>query len=97
MCSVALSASLAEAGATLDWYIEKLQEQGGVCAICYEPCATGGRLSVDHDHGCCPGRKSCGKCLRGLLCRRCNIDLGGFGDDPELLYSAADYLDDHQS
>jgi hypothetical protein len=31
---------------------------------------------VDHDHGCCPGRKSCGKCTRGLLHPACNSWLG---------------------
>lgn len=49
---------------------------------------------VDHDHSCCSGKKSCGKCVRGLLCNNCNNGLGRFEDDVNRLYRAADYLDD---
>jgi hypothetical protein len=29
---------------------------------------------VDHDHACCQKKnRSCGKCIRGLLCHTCNI------------------------
>lgn len=44
---------------------------------------------VDHGHSCCPGRKSCGECVRGLLCGRCNLVLGILEEDCNLL---PDYL-----
>lgn len=47
---------------------------------------------VDHDHTCCPGKRSCGRCVRGLLCNRCNRALGQFGDDIETLRRAVAYL-----
>jgi hypothetical protein len=72
-----------------------LAAQGGGCAICgaTEP---GGRgtFHVDHDHGCCAGtnRKTCGSCVRGLLCNGCNIGLGAFADDTTRLAAAIAYL-----
>lgn len=29
-------------------------------------------LHVDHDHNCCNGIKSCGACVRGIVCNGCN-------------------------
>jgi hypothetical protein len=49
-----------------------LDSQGGVCAVCSRPPSAGNRLVVDHDHDCCPGPWSCGRCVRGLLCAPCN-------------------------
>jgi len=66
------------------------QNQGGRCAICQHPTE---KLVVDHDHACCPKRKaSCGQCVRGLLCQRCNVALGYWRDDPLLAIAAAEYL-----
>lgn len=79
LCSVRskISAKLKYAhGITLEQYEELLARQGGVCAICRRR-PTKNRLSVDHDHRCCPGRRSCGKCIRGLLCKECNYHLLG--------------------
>lgn len=45
--------------------------QGGLCAGCSEPFLDDD-LEVDHDHECCPGERSCGRCIRGLLCHGCN-------------------------
>lgn len=55
------------------------------------------QLVVDHDHRCCPrGHYSCGNCVRGLLCSRCNSAAGMLRDDVELARSLADYLTKHQ-
>lgn len=67
---------------------EMEQEQGGRCAI----CGVVQKLMVDHDHACCPGKESCGRCVRGLICSNCNRALGLMADDPERLNSAAEYL-----
>jgi hypothetical protein len=72
-----------------DWF-RMLDKQRGACAICLTPNIE--RFHVDHDHDCCPGERSCGECVRGLLCHACNVALGGFQDEPVLLVSAAVYL-----
>jgi hypothetical protein len=66
--------------------------QVGVCAICENP-EISSRLHVDHNHSCCAGSKSCGKCIRGLVCSSCNNGLGRFKDNPALLRNAANYLE----
>ena len=70
--------------------------QGGRCAIGGEPL--GALVMVDHDHalarlhGHDPGR-GCPSCFRGIACNAHNTALGAFGDDPELLRRAADYIE----
>lgn len=79
-------------------YRALLEQQGGVCRICRKPetathqSGTLRRLGVDHDHKCCPGKKSCGKCVRGLLCARCNSAIGLFDEDRAILLAAAEYV-----
>lgn len=65
-------------------------KQGGLCLIC-EKSETKThrdgsllRLSVDHNHA--TGN------VRALLCQACNVGLGSFKDDPQLLIQAAAYL-----
>ncbi len=66
-------------GTTTAWYSDVLIEQKGLCSMCGHLSHHHGtiqRLQVDHNHECCDlHTKSCGKCLRGLLCADCNINL----------------------
>jgi len=57
-----------------------LAAQDGVCACCGTDQwgSPSGVPAVDHDHSCCPGKRSCGKCVRGLLCMSCNTLAGAF-------------------
>lgn len=67
--------------------------QGNRCAICRKTSPGGrGDWHVDHDHACCPGVNSCGGCIRGLLCARCNVGLGYFEDSTERMEVAIQYL-----
>jgi hypothetical protein len=69
-------------------YQALIEFQGYACAICRDQVP----LQVDHDHACCPGKRSCGLCVRGLLCRPCNQGLGSFYDDAQRLRQALSYL-----
>lgn len=67
--------------------------QNGKCYICLRATGKSKNLAVDHDHSCCPGSVSCGKCVRGLLCKTCNHDvLGHLRDEIAALERAIDYL-----
>lgn len=84
---------------TVQYYAALKTEQSGVCACCGNPeTARDHRkgkiklLQVDHDHACCPSKKSCGKCVRGLLCSKCNMILGVAKDNPLLLSRMVNYL-----
>lgn len=75
---------------------EMMLAQKGLCAICKKAPQGVRGLHVDHDHSCCStNARSCGKCVRALLCDKCNTGLGKFFDSPELLRSAAAYLEEH--
>lgn len=73
-------------------YERLLASQGGACAICHTKDVhrrKGDReFSVDHCHET--------RSVRGLLCHHCNVGLGHFFDNPDLMRAAAEYLDQHK-
>lgn len=75
-------------GMTYDEYLTRVEQQGGVCAICRNPgrkrTPRGLPLVVDHDHR--TGR------IRGLLCSPCNTALGRLGDTEEAMERVLEYL-----
>lgn len=79
-------------GITLEQWDELLTAQAGCCYLCNEPLVEG-NIHVDHDHACCRGKRSCGSCIRGLACQKCNQGIGQFGDDPERMRRVADNLE----
>lgn len=79
-------------GLSIEQYQQMLLDQKGVCACCSKPETTiqGGQLmplAVDHCH--------LTHQIRGLLCAKCNRGIGNFNDNPDVLRSAAAYLDAH--
>lgn len=62
-------------------YLELYAAQGGSCKLCKYSPEDLRDLHIDHDHNCCPkttpgGMHSCGNCIRGLVCKNCNMMLG---------------------
>ena len=84
----------------LEEFERMFEEQGRKCAACgstdsgEKPPRT---WHIDHDHSCCPTRRrTCGKCVRGILCRWCNMSLGNAKDDPARLRALANYVESYQ-
>jgi hypothetical protein len=76
---------LKTAGVTPEQFEKKLAEQGGVCGLCGFPFLVGAASPrADHDH-------ATGE-FRGVLHRHCNLGLGTFRDNIELLEYAVTYL-----
>jgi hypothetical protein len=84
-------------GLSQEDYKKIMEEQNGLCAICYKPETRVTRpnasryrtkqspnLALDHNHST--------KATRGFLCSKCNLALGHFQDSIELLENAVKYL-----
>lgn len=74
---------------TIKQYLEIFRTHNGKCDICgTSHLELNKSLGIDHNH-------KTGK-IRGLLCNSCNIALGSFRDNPEILEKAIEYLKKNQ-
>lgn len=73
---------------------EEMKKDG--CDVCGE--YTERNLHIDHDHSCCSGEgATCGQCVRGIVCNRCNQTIGKYEagqmrDDNPLKDKIKEYL-----
>lgn len=82
---------------TIEDFQKLLKKQNNKCAGCKQEFTdskhNNGKWNIDHDHICCLGEKSCGKCVRGILCPSCNRTIGNAKDNPTTLRHLANYLE----
>jgi hypothetical protein len=76
-----------------DQFDDLLQSQNNKCAICNNTFNE--TPNVDHDHSCCKNYRSCGNCVRGLLCSRCNEFLGKYEANFHLIDKINQYISNH--
>lgn len=74
-------------GIDKETFDKMFQAQNGKCGICEKDFDLRAKWSsphIDHNH-------TTGK-VRSLLCQKCNLGIGNFQENPELLVKAAEYL-----
>ena len=80
-------------------YEELRVAQSDRCGACKEPLLLeqAYQVHIDHDPRCCsreenPKIKTCGSCVRALLCKECNHAVGFFERYPQRVHMWIDYL-----
>lgn len=63
-------------------------------AMLSQPCGACGdnATAIDHNHECCPTVKTCGKCIRGVLCHKCNLLEGKLSANKDRVVAIMNYL-----
>ena len=83
-----------EFGITRDDYDRMLADQNNSCGICGKHISEEGQsFAIDHDHSYDMPNPDA---VRGLLCRLCNLGMGGLGDDIETLRAAVRWLEQYE-
>jgi len=70
-------------------YLNLLKIQNNKCKICKEKLLNNKDIHLDHCHN--------SNIIRGILCNYCNVGLGMFKDNINLLLNAAEYLQNFKS
>lgn len=74
-------------------FMKIISRQDWSCAVCktklYENI---NELCIDHNHLCCDKAESCGKCIRGILCRKCNMAEGLLKSDISIIENLLVYV-----
>jgi hypothetical protein len=89
-------------GITENDYQQMLEVQENRCAnpqcrVIFDLADNAKTPCIDRDHNCCNGSKSCGRCVRGLLCNSCNKGIGNFDDSIAKISGILDYLEIHKN
>lgn len=82
-------------GITPEQFMMKYRGQNGRCKVCKVEVIPD-EMHIDHDHTCCPAAKSCGECVRDLLCGHCNKMLAFARDNAAILMAGAGYIERHR-
>jgi hypothetical protein len=85
-------------GLSMEEYKDILEKQANKCAL--PSCSNSFddvRPCVDHDHSCCSGQETCGKCVREIICINCNTALGQVKDNEALLLDMLEYIRKHKN
>jgi hypothetical protein len=76
-------------GFTPEEFEQKLEEQNNRCAICGTDKPTSINWHADHCHET--------ETKRGVLCQKCNMGIGLFNDNTELMEKAIMYLNQYKT
>lgn len=80
-------------GITLEERDERIKNQDNKCIICNLDFTKINKPCIDHDHHCCSSYKTCGKCVRDIICHRCNKVLGFVNENIKVLQNIISYLE----
>ena len=84
---------------TFEQYANLRMKQADRCGACKGPLLFDQpyQVHIDHDPRCCsreenPQIKTCGECVRALLCKACNHAIGFLERYPQRIYMWIDYI-----